>query len=69
MNFLFFLGWVTGKLAFNPFTPKISVQLFSLLSAIQVLWCEFNEFGIGSTNNPLTDDFSLSSSFNGLLLY
>ena len=30
--------------AINPFTPKISLVIFSLLSAIQLLWSWFGEF-------------------------
>ena len=34
----------------NPFTPKFYYYL-------QLLWCYFGEFGIGSTDNPLIDFF------------
>ena len=37
-----------------------SLLPFSLLSAIQFLWCQFWEVGIGSTNNHLTDIFHYS---------
>ena len=42
---------------------------FSLLCATQFLWCECREFGIGSTNNPICDDFCLFSLLFCLILF
>ena len=59
--------WVWyGKLwTINPFTPKISLVILLTIShmgdtCIQFLWCQFGEFGIGSTYNLLTDIFLYS---------
>ena len=41
---------------FHPFTSIISVVIL-ITVAIQVLWCKFEEFGIGLTIIPLIDDF------------
>ena len=38
-----------------------------ILFAIPFLWCKFGEFGIGSTNNPLTDIFLCSYHLQYLL--
>lgn len=41
---------------FKLFTPKI-LLIFSLLSVVQLLWCQFREFVSGSDNNTLINIF------------
>ena len=41
---------------FHPFTSIISVVIL-ITVAMQVLWCKFEEFGIGLTVIPLIDVF------------
>ena len=51
----------------NPFTPKIWVVPVILLTVsytMQLLWCYFGEFGIGSTNNPLIYIFLYSDHWS-----
>ena len=43
----------------NPSTPR-SQRKFFILSVIQFLWCYFEEFGIGSTNNYPNDIYLYS---------
>ena len=47
------------QLSLNPFTPKISLVIL-LTATIQLFWCKFREFGIGSTNNTSIDSFLYS---------
>lgn len=43
----------------NPSTPR-SQRKFFILSVIQFLWCYFEEFGVGSTNNYPNDIYLYS---------
>ena len=54
------LEWIRpGWMDFNPFTPRYH-YLFSLLSAISLSLCLFQEFGSGSANHALIDIFLYS---------
>ena len=60
--FLLFI-YLNCSFVYN-FTREISLNWFSLLSAIEFSWCRFGEFCIASTWNPLIDDFIYSQYFS-----